>query len=100
MNKKRIPWEWIFWLAVIVAITVIFPYFRAKAAGNCGAINTNRAEGNKRARVIKEFLLDAAAARSFSAQHETGALKLNDQRFARRYRVLAGEIHELPIRGC
>lgn len=84
---------------VLAAFSLLFvPFYRAH--GNCQAINTGRHEGNSRARIQKDFILDAAKARQQAADRETGLAASQDAATAKKYRRDAAKIHILLIRSC
>lgn len=76
---------------------------RAFARKLCLNVASSRVQGNKRATVIRTFLLVAARTRAASAEIERRAAPkeaVNDLKAARLYRDLAAQVHELPAPAC
>lgn len=69
----------------------------------CLNVAASRVQGNKRASVIRTFLLVAARTRSQSAELERKVAPneaANDLRAAHLYLRLAGEVHATPLPAC
>lgn len=69
----------------------------------CLNVAQSRVQGNKRAEVIRTFLLVAARTRSQSAELERRSVPTqaaNDLRAAHLYLRLADEVHPTPLPAC
>lgn len=67
----------------------------------CDITNNGRIEGNKRGRVIREFLLTAAETRQAAALASKEPWeRLGNAKAAKRYRQLATQIDDYPYLDC